>query len=172
LSSRVAGKSAGERGQALVEFGLIAVVFFVFITGLLDGARLFQSWMSVQHASREAARYAITGRADCTGFSTRDDCIEYTAKKATTGLERGGSGASDANVTVTYKAWDYDTWSGSGTAGETGNPCDQIEVTVQYTHQFVTPFLEALLPSGVTLKGKQRMTNEPWAQCNPGDGVS
>ena len=162
----------GERGQALAEFGIIAVVFFMFTFGIMDGARLFQSWMTVQHASREGARYAITGLATCAGAANRTDCIEWTAKKATTGLTRGGPSALDADVNVSYTAWDYNTWSGGGTADATGKPCDQIEVTVTYNHKFVTPFLEAVAPSGVTIKGQQRMTNEPWGACSPGDGVT
>jgi hypothetical protein len=85
---------------------------------------------------------------------------------------RGGSTATDTDVAVTYKAWDYNTWSGSGTANATGKQCDQVEVTVTYTHKFATPFFEMIAPSGVTIKGKQRMTNEPWASCVAGDGVT
>jgi Flp pilus assembly protein TadG len=161
-----------ERGQALVEFGLVSIVFFMFIFGIMDGARLFQSWMTVQHASREAARYAITGLASCQGAANRTDCIEWKAKDATTGLTRGGPGATDTDVAVTFKAWDYSTWSGSGTANATGKQCDQIEVTVTYNHKFATPFFEMIAPSGVNISGRQRMTNEPWGNCIPGDGVT
>jgi Flp pilus assembly protein TadG len=154
----------GERGQALVEFALVAVVFFMFIFGIMDGARLFQSWMTVQHSSREAARYGITGLTTCEGASTRDNCIKWTAKNATTGLTRGGSNATDANVTVTWKSWDYPAWTAQ--ASTTGGPCDQMEVTVAYTHRFVTPFWSAVAPSGVNITGRQRMTNEPWSTCS------
>jgi Flp pilus assembly protein TadG len=56
-----------ERGQSLVEFGLVSLVFFMVVFGILDMARLFQSWNAVQHASRDAARYAITGKSTCDG---------------------------------------------------------------------------------------------------------
>jgi Flp pilus assembly protein TadG len=167
----------GERGQALVEFGLVAVIFFFFVFGILDTARLFESWMAVQHSAREAARYAITGRTDCEGSSGREPCIEWTAKNATRGLSRGGPDADDTDVSVTYQAWDYNVtgWlpaSGSGTSGAVGKQCDQIQVTVTYTHKFITPLIGAVTPSGITLRGHQRMTNEPWGKCDAADGVS
>ena len=163
--------SWGERGQALVEFALVAVAFLFLTFGVFDLARMFQSWVTVQHASREGARFAITGLSSCSAATNRTDCIEWKAKNATTGITRGGPSALDTDVAVTYKAWDYNTWSGSGTAGATGKQCDQIEVKVTYNHRFVTPFLEAIFPSGVTISGSQRMTNEPWGVCTAGDGA-
>jgi Flp pilus assembly protein TadG len=163
-----------ERGQALVEFALMSVVFFMLIFGILDMARLFQSWNTTQHAARTAARYAITGRSDCDGAATRDACITWTAKDSTSGLENGGPTASDTNVLVSFKAWDFDgsNWTGSGVNNETGKQCDQIEVTVQYKHHFATPVLQIFAPSGLNIYGRQRMTNEPFGQCNPSDGVT
>ena len=159
-----------ERGQALVEFGLVSVAFFFLTFGVFDLARAFQSWVTVQHASREAARYAITGRFDCEGTSGRDACITWVAKDATDALADGGATGVSPNLIVTTQAWDYvaDDWPGSGGAG-TGEECDQIEVTVTYKHKFVLPVLQAMAPNGVDLVGRQRMTNEPYAPCVSGD---
>jgi Flp pilus assembly protein TadG len=169
----VSGRRGGrkkERGQVLVEFGIVAVVFFLFLFGIFDAARLFQSWITVQHAAREGARYGITGRSDCDGpTDTRAACIEWTAKNATTGLNGGGELGAD--ITVAYRAWDYSTYSGAGTVAQLGKPCDQIEVSVSYTHHFVTPLLQAIVPGGVAVTGSQRMTNEPFGACTAGDGV-
>ena len=160
-----------ERGQVLVEFALVSVAFFLFLFGVFDMARLFQSWITVQHAAREAARYGITGRSDCEGpTDTRLDCVVWTAKDATAGMNGGGD--TGTAVSVSYKAWDYSTYSGAGTANSLGKPCDQIEVTVTYTHLFATPLLQALVPGGVTIHGNQRMTNEPFGSCQNGDGVN
>jgi len=138
----------------------------MLVFGIFDLARLFQSWVAVQHAAREAARYAITGQVDCQDASTREECVTLTAKRMTAGLS-GGMPA----VSVSYKAWDYDAYAGSGVSGKLGQPCDQIEITVRYTHHFATPILQAIAPSGVGLKGEQRMTNEPFGSCRPDDGV-
>jgi Flp pilus assembly protein TadG len=170
--------SWGERGQALIEFALVAVAFLFLTFGVFDLARMFQSWVTVQHASREAARYAITGRFDCEGsVSGRDDCIIWVAENATDGLARGGPGGPD--VTVTTEAWDYDcvsgvgcSWPDPGVQGATGNECDQIEVTVKYKHKFSLPVLSSISPNGITVVGRQRMTMEPYSPCEDEDGVS
>jgi hypothetical protein len=168
----------GERGQALVEFGLVSIAFFFLTFGVFDLARLFQSWVTVQHASREAARYAITGRSDCGGAGTRDECIVWTAKHATGGLANAGDNGVSPNLIVQTEAWDYDvgpsgnTWPDPGVAGDSGLACDQIEVTVTYKHKFVLPVIQAIAPNGVDVVGRQRMTNEPFGPCNDLDGTS
>jgi Flp pilus assembly protein TadG len=167
-----AGRKRGERGQVLVEFALTSVIFFLLVFGIIDMARLFESWVAVQHAAREATRYAITGQSTCAGASGRNNCIEWTAKKATAGMARGGEDASDSDVTVTFKAWDYQTSSWTGpTNNATGKQCDQVEVTVTYRHDLMSPIISAIAPS-LTVSGSQRMTNEPFGSCTINDGVS
>jgi Flp pilus assembly protein TadG len=159
----------GERGQALVEFSLVSIVFFLLLFGIFDTVLLLQSWVTVQHAAREAARYAITGQVTCPGHTGsgdhRDACIVAKAKEGTTGLVGGGEDASDSVVSVSTIYWDYPNYSGNGTAGA-GEQCDTIEVTVHYRHHMATPLIKALIPGGVELTGKQRMTNEPFGTCS------
>jgi hypothetical protein len=58
-SRKIADKQI--RGQALVEFSIaLPLLLFVFL-GLLEAARWFHSYLAVQYASREAARFAVTG---------------------------------------------------------------------------------------------------------------
>ena len=167
-------RGAGERGQVIAEMAVVSIVFFMLVLGIVDGARLFQSWVAVQHASREGARFAITGATTCTGYSTREACIKYAAKKATAGIYRGGATATDANVVVTWKAWDFNgntnAWTGP-TNSKAALQCDQVEVDVAYRHDIVSPLIKVFAPSGILLHGKQRMVNEPFGPCASGDGV-
>ena len=163
-------KNLRERGQILVEFSIVAVVFFLFLFGIFDFARMFQSWITVQHSAREAARYAITGRTDCDGVtSDRSACIIQTAEDGTLGLPDGGIGST--LVSVSYQYWDFQS---SGTYSDTsasgvGGPCDVIEVEVVYQHSFLTPLVKPVMgllgADPIALKGTQRMTNEPWGSC-------
>ena len=50
------------RGQSLVEFALILPILLLVLVGILEGGRLVFIWISVQHAARTAARYAISGQ--------------------------------------------------------------------------------------------------------------
>jgi Flp pilus assembly protein TadG len=145
-----------------VEFALVAMVFFLIVFGIIDFSRFFQSWVTVQHAAREGARYAITGRSDCDIASDdRLACIKYVAKQATTGL----SGAP-GNVTVSVKSWDYPNYADPPTQGSAGQPCDAVEVTVDYDFTFKAPIIGNLLGfMQITLPGKERMVNEPFGIC-------
>jgi Flp pilus assembly protein TadG len=51
--------SRGRRGQATVEFALVAVVFFVLFFGVIEVARLAYGVVAVGNAAREGARWAI-----------------------------------------------------------------------------------------------------------------
>ena len=154
-------RARGEGGQTIVEFALVAMVFFMLVFGIIDFSRLFHAWVTVEHAAREGARYGITGRTDCDiAGDDRPACIEYVAKQATTGL----SGAPD-NVTVSFKSWEYPdyTQEHSGSAGE---QCDALEVSVDYDFQFAAPIIADVLGAvQIPITGRERMVNEPFGPC-------
>ncbi len=153
-----------ERGQALVEFALCATVFFMLVFGVIEAARIFQSWTTVQHAAREAARYAVTGREDCDGLATgREACIVATAKQATTGLSGGGLNGSAVSVSI--ESWSAPDYADPATANDAGGPCDAVQVKVTYKHDLVIPFFQLIAPNGLDLAGSQRMVIEPYGTC-------
>ncbi len=49
-----------NRGQSLVEFALIIPVLLIVFFALIDGAFLIQAYLTLNHAAREAARFAVT----------------------------------------------------------------------------------------------------------------
>ncbi len=155
-------RAHGQRGQALLEFALVAMAFFLVVFGIIDFTRFFQSWVTVQHAAREAARYGITGRSDCDIASdNRLACIEYVAKESTNGL----SGAPD-NVTVSVRSWDYPGYADPPTTGSAGEQCDALEVGVQYEFTFAAPIIaNALGFIQIPIEGRERMVNEPFGPC-------
>ena len=154
-------RARGESGTAVVEFALVCMVFLLLVFGIIDFSRLFQSWVTVQHAAREGARYGSTGRVDC-AISTTDRlaCIQYMAKQATAGL----SGAPN-NVTVTVKSWDYPGYT-EEQDGSAGNACDALEVTVHYDFSFAAPIIANVLGGAhITIPGRERIVNEPFGAC-------
>lgn len=52
--------SKRQRGQGLVEFALILPILLLVVLGLIETALLFQSYLAIQHAAREAARFAVS----------------------------------------------------------------------------------------------------------------
>jgi len=49
-----------QKGQGLVEFALVLPALLMILLGIIEAAVIFQSYLGVQHASREAARFAVT----------------------------------------------------------------------------------------------------------------
>jgi TadE-like protein len=48
-----------ERGQSLVEFGLILPIFLLFVFGIIDLGRAVYAYHTINNAAREAARVAM-----------------------------------------------------------------------------------------------------------------
>lgn len=48
-----------QRGAAIVEFALVAVVFFTVVLGIMDFGRLLFTWNAVAEATRAGARVAV-----------------------------------------------------------------------------------------------------------------
>src|SRR5262249_60900748 len=55
---------SGERGQAMVEFGLVVVIFFLLVSGIFDFGRALNGWVVLSNAAREGARQAALGKCD------------------------------------------------------------------------------------------------------------
>jgi hypothetical protein len=52
--------SKRQKGQGLVEFALILPALLMILLGIIEAAAVFQAYLAVQHAAREAARFAVT----------------------------------------------------------------------------------------------------------------
>ena len=153
-------RGSSQRSQAIVEFALVGGIFLMLVFGIIDVARLYQSWVTVQHAAREGARYAITGRSDCdAAVDNRLVCITYKAQQAAMGLS-GSPGAVD----VTVRKWAYPDYADPPVEGSAGVACDDIEVEVAYDHQLLTPGISSLVPH-IPLTGRDRVIAEPFGRC-------
>ncbi len=52
------------RGQALVEFALVAPIFFLILFAIIEGGRFILYYETLNNATREGARYAIVNGAN------------------------------------------------------------------------------------------------------------
>jgi Flp pilus assembly protein TadG len=97
-----------ERGQAAVEFTLIAPVLLMLLLGIVQGGIAFHNYLAVTDAARAAARQAIEARVS--NVTAAD--VTQTAKDAA-GLDVGvdlqdptdplfAQSGSTLTVTVTY----------------------------------------------------------------------
>lgn len=58
-SPRGRGASSHSRAQALVEFSIVAPIFFLILFGIIDFGRYIYYTQALNNAAREGARYAI-----------------------------------------------------------------------------------------------------------------
>lgn len=105
-----------ERGQALVEFALIAVLFITLLIGIIDGSRAIYAYNTVGNAARVAARVAIVNQ----------DPLAVVDAAVT---EAVGLGLTSSDVVFTNPC--------------TKKPCS-ITVTVTYDFVPAAPFIERI----------------------------
>ena len=156
---RVLGRRP-ENGQSLAEFALIAPIFFLMIFGIIDLSRAFQSYVTIQEAARSGARYAVTGRIDCTGVAiqNRNNCIVHTVDQRVKDLD------GHTSITTKYRKWTYPAYADPPTENDAGQQCDAVEVEVDYTFHPVTPIMSRIIPD-VPMQAKERLVNEPFGTC-------
>jgi len=80
----IRGCKGSSRGQTLVEFALIAPVFFILLFGIIDFGMALDHRITLEHAVREGARYAAV-HDGCTAIQNRTK-------------ERAGNLISDSNT--------------------------------------------------------------------------
>lgn len=155
-------KLRGEYGQTLAEFALVLPLLTLLIFGLVDMARAMQSYVTIQEAARDGARYAVTGRIDCTGplIQTRETCIQQMVADRTTQLNNANT------ITTEWRSWDYPTYADPATENDAGEQCDAIEVEVTYQYEPITPIFSTLVASSVTMSARERLVNEPFGTCS------
>lgn len=149
-----------EGGQTLAEFGLILPLIAIIIFGLVDASRMLQTYVTIQESARAGARYAVTGRIDCTGIpiQNRNNCIVAAVNDRASGL------TNNSTVSTSFRSWAYPSYS-TVTANSAGNQCDAVEVRVDYNYKPITPFFKYIV-SNVPLKATERMVNEPFGTCS------
>jgi hypothetical protein len=149
-----------ERAQTLAEFALIAPVLFLLIFGIIDAARMMQSYVTIQGAAREGARYAVTGRSDCDlGSPGRYDCIVFVTEQTSGNLDL-------SNMTVDVRSWPFQAGGYEATAVEDdpGAQCDNVEVAVAYQYEPMTPIVSFFIDT-VEMRAAERLVNEPFGAC-------
>jgi Flp pilus assembly protein TadG len=142
------------RGQTLLEFAMIAPIFFFLIFAIFDFGRLFFVQMNFEQAVFEAGRFASTGNhlqdPNNPGQTlSRVASIIQMAEQATTGL-----GANISNIQVS---------SQNGGAGSAGGPGDTVMITLTASLPLMTPVMARFFPGGAyTFTSSASFKNEPF----------
>ena len=89
---------SNERGAAMIEFALVALLLFTLLFGIIEFGWVFFGWITLTGAVREGARLAIVGES----FGDVKDAVEehaFVFELETPSVTSSGSG-SDRTVTV------------------------------------------------------------------------
>jgi Flp pilus assembly protein TadG len=111
-----------EVGTGLLEFGLVMVVFFMFVFGVMDFGRALYTYHFVSNAACEATRYAVVRGSSSTDPVTAADITSYV--KSITPL-----GVDPDSLTVST------TWSPDDKPGST------VRIQVSDNFRFMNPLV-------------------------------
>lgn len=118
---RVRASRKNDRGATLLEFGLVMVVFFMFVFGIMDFGRGLYAYHFVSNAACEATRYAIVRGSTSTDPATAADIESYVRQITPAGINPDG-------LTVST------TWSPNDAPG------GSVRVQVSDNFRFMTPW--------------------------------
>jgi len=124
-----------DLGAALLEFGLVMVVFFVFLFGVMDFGRALYTYHFVSNAACEATRYAIVRGADSSNPVTASEVTDYVK-----GITPLGIDPNDLTVNT--------TWSPNNAPGSS------VKVEVSDNFQVIMPMFKKY---NMTLTGASQM---------------
>lgn len=101
-SNNSTGGNNRIKAQGMLEFALALPIALFLIFGIIEFARIFQSWLSVQNGARFALRYAVTGEYDVSYCAAADAALGYTA-------DDNADGVIDCRVPRTVANYDKKT---------------------------------------------------------------
>lgn len=170
-----------EQGDALVEFALVAMIFFTMLFGIVDFGRALYAYHFVSNAARTAARWAAVNGKSCTSDSsctapvscsggTCTPCSSGCAVAGATDVQNyvkmlaqsanidssstGCGGSACLSTTATWRAPQWTDKSQTPCAAPLTSPGCEVEVQVSYNFNFLAPFVHN---STVTLSSTSQM---------------
>lgn len=137
-----------ERAQALVEFALVAPIFFLLLFGIIEGGRFILYYETLNNATREGARYAIVHgyNTSCaaggpsgemaTGYSA-PSCHDLSGANVIQKVRDTAFGVLGPTLNVT-PCWVHPTLGDC--TGQNGRDSD-VRVTATYTYNSLVPII-------------------------------
>ena len=123
-----------EKGQSMVEFALVLPLLLILLFGILEFGLIFNSYLTITHASREGARIASLGGTDAEVIARVNDVSAVLYPE---------------NLSVAV--------SPSQFSRDRGN---SVTVTVTYRHQLIIPIIGSIIGDTVPVSGATTMRVE------------
>jgi Flp pilus assembly protein TadG len=142
------GRVRGRRGTTLVEMAIVFPLLMLLLCGILDFSQMFYSRLTIQHAVREAVRFAITG-------NTLNDPVSGTPMARVAAIK--------SKIIANAVALDVDVNNITVTPANGGGPSEVVTVAASFSYEFATPLIKPFFPGGrYTFTIRSSMKNEPF----------
>jgi Flp pilus assembly protein TadG len=116
-----------RRGQSLVEFALILPILLTMVGAAIDIARLYQGWITLEGATRDAAEYAAT--KDTTSTAALADAKSIICKQTAALPGFAAPAGQPTNCTSPAVSVSSFTVSTTATGASTSYPIGSVTVT-------------------------------------------
>jgi Flp pilus assembly protein TadG len=126
-----------QRGDAVIEFAMLAPILLLILFGILEVGRLVDAWIVVENAAREGARVGAETVGATPGIAAQQAALNYL----TSGLAPRGDISSTAVPTPVVTS-------------------DSVHVTARANVQLYTPLFRALLPAPVPVSATASMRRQ------------
>ena len=135
--SRLSASAQRQRGASAVEFALVAPLFFLLLFSIVDFGAMMWANLTMQHAVREGARYAVTGQTSLDPNTSAPQRYRAVLEK----IHDSSLGVYDmTNAQVT--TWVNGSSQPNG-AGMFGNAGDIVVIQVTCNWPLLTPVVAA-----------------------------
>ena len=120
-----------ERGTTLLEFAIVATIFFTSLFAVIEFGRLYWTHSALKDAARRGARYAIVRKNDAASILAVQKAVVYGDPNANPATAKPLiNGLTTSNVVVDYKKFDGILLSAQATVSITN-----------YQFKFIVPLI-------------------------------
>lgn len=141
----------GERGDALVEFALVVMLFFLMVFGIVDFGRAFYTYHFLSTAARSATRWAMVNGSDCNSDASCNGTAPMNSGPASeTDVQNYVKGLVPTGIDSTKVVTTACGVVGGGVCSASPPSCTVINgpgctvsVTVSYNLNFLVPFVHS-----------------------------
>ena len=155
MNGRFRQLGRSDSGQSLVEFSLVLPMILLVFFGIFEMGRFYHTRLTLQHAVREAARFAVTGE-------TRID--------PATGEPMTRASSIVQVILDNARQLDVDVDAITLDPADGGGPEELVRVSVELTYELTLPLVKGIVPDNtVHLSYMTAMRNEPFYQPAPPD---
>jgi len=100
---RIGKSKRNERGATLLEFAIVASIFFTSLFGVLEFGRLLFTHNALRDAARRGSRYAVVRKNDAAGIAAVKNMVVYGDPNANPATAKAvAPGLTTSNVQVDY----------------------------------------------------------------------